>query len=367
MLTPDLLGHVSHLAMLYQKGLTDFIAFSSQFKRFAAWLSLGNTEDPDLTQMATTLNSYWTQGSALSPGDLDSLKGTLGDYEDRLQTYFSNQTSPSFPTPQNQNPTLTERPDDLVISISADCILNLIRQGVAQSSSGKFQHGALVSFMIVPFGIAEQWGTRRHGPYPPKANKDGTTTYFYYNRDGAFSGYPMVEFSGSGNFYDLRAYHVQPRIIGATYKGTTYTGTALPLPNTNDPRPQSISVEIRAPRTRWFWTSTASQSQSPAHLVFTHPSDRVARFEHYYVTTPNGTAYDVSGADGALSDATLSPLGIYGPWTIRLSSWTADSDPNAQIDFSAVTEIQLGFAGTARNISAADVVRQGYLAAHAAS
>jgi hypothetical protein len=51
--TPDLLGHVSHLAMLYQKGLTDYIAFASQFKRFAAWLSLDNTEDPDLTQMAT--------------------------------------------------------------------------------------------------------------------------------------------------------------------------------------------------------------------------------------------------------------------------------------------------------------------------
>lgn len=365
--TPDLLGHVSHLGMLYQKGLTDFIAFSSQFKRFAAWLSLGNTEDPDLTQMATTLNSYWTQGSALSPGDLDSLKGTLGDYENRLQTYFSNQTSPSFPTPQNQNPTLTERPDDLVISITADCILNLIRQGVPQSNSGQFQYGVLMSFMIVPFGIAEQWGERRHGPYPPKTNKDGTTTYFYYNRDGAFSGYPMVEFSGSGNFYDLRAYYVQPRIVGATYNGTTFTGTALPLPNTNDSKPQSISVEIRAPSTRWFWISAASQSQSPAHLVFTHPSDRVARFEHYYVTTPNGTAYDVSGADGELSDATLSPLGIYGPWTIRLSSWTADSDANAQIDFSTVTEIQLGFAGTARNISSVGAVTRGHSAARAAS
>jgi hypothetical protein len=98
-------------------------------------------------------------------------------------------------------------------------------------------------------------------------------------------------------------------------------------------------------------------------LVFTHPSDRVARFEHYYVTTPNGTAYDVSGADGELSDATLSPLGIYGPWTIRLSSWTADSDANAQIDFSTVTEIQLGFAGTARNISAGDVVGRGHFPA----
>ena len=29
MLTPDLLGHVSHLAMLYQKGLTDYIAFEA--------------------------------------------------------------------------------------------------------------------------------------------------------------------------------------------------------------------------------------------------------------------------------------------------------------------------------------------------
>jgi hypothetical protein len=180
----------------------------------------------------------------------------------------------------------------------------------------------------------------------------------------------MVEFSGSGNFYDLRAYYAQPRIIGATYDFKTgyNTGTTLPLPNTNDPKPQSIRVNIKAPSTRWFWTSGASQKQSTDHLIFTHPNGRVATFEHYYVTTPNGTAYDVSGgADGGLSDATHSPIGIYGPWTIRLSSWTQDSDPNAQIDFSTVTEIQLGFAGMVRNISGTVAVSRERSAAHAAS
>jgi hypothetical protein len=103
-------------------------------------------------------------------------------------------------------------------------------------------------------------------------------------------------------------------------------------------------------------------------LIFTHPNGRVATFEHYYDTTPNGTAYDLSGgADGELSDVTHSPIGIYGPWTIRLSNWTQDSDPNAQIDFSTVTEIQLGFAGTARNISGPAAVTRERSAAHAAS
>jgi hypothetical protein len=366
--TPDLLGHVSHLAMLYQKGLTDYIAFSSQFKRFAAWLSLDNTEDPDLTQIATTLNSYWVQGSAPQPSDLDTIDSTLGDYETRLQTYFLNQQSPAFATPANPQyplqPDPTQRPEDLVISITADCILNLIRSGVPQSSTQGFQWGTPVTFVIVPFGVAgpnqNQWGVRRDRSYPPQKNKDGTTTYFYYNKDLDFYA-PMVEFSGSGNFYDLRAYYVQPRIIGATYTGTLYSGT-------NGSKPQSIRVNIKAPSTRWFWTSAASQDQSTSHLIFTHPNGRVATFEHYYDTTPNGTAYDLSGgADGELSDVTHSPIGIYGPWTIRLSNWTQDSDPNAQIDFSTVTEIQLGFAGTARNISGPAAVTRERSAAHAAS
>jgi len=206
--------------------------------------------------------------------------------------------------------------------------------------------------MIVPFGIAKQWGIRRDRSYPPITNQDGTTTYFYRNDNLGLVGIPMVEFSQSGNFYDLRAYYVQPRIIGATYKGAYYTGITLPLPNTNDPKPQSISVSIQAPATRWFWSSGDSQNEGTNHLIFTHPNFRTTIFEHYYPTTQNGTAYDVSGDAGELTDATLSPLGIYGPWTIRLSSWATQSDPNAQIDFSTVTEIHLGFAGTARNISA---------------
>lgn len=367
--TPDLLGHVSHLAMLYQKGLTDYIAFSSQFKRFAAWLSLDNTEDPDLTQMATMLNSYWTQGSAPQPSDLDTIDSTLDDYETKLQTYFLNQQSPAFATPANsQNPLQpdpTQRPEDLVVSITADCILNLIRQGVPQSVPGQaYQWGTPITFVIVPFGVAgpnpNQWGVRRDRSYPPQKNKDGMMTYFYYNKDLDFHA-PMVEFSKSGNFYDLRAYAVQPRIIGATYNGTVYGGT-------NTQRPQSIMVNIEAFSTRWFWTSAASENQSTDHLVFTHPNSRVATFEHYYDTTSGGTAYDVpGGVDGKLSDANLSLLGIYGPWTIRLSNWTLDSDPNAQIDFSTVTEIQLGFAGTARNISGPGAVRRERSAAHAAS
>jgi hypothetical protein len=77
----------------------------------------------------------------------------------------------------------------------------------------------------------------------------------------------------------------------------------------------------------------------------------------------------VSGDAGALDDATHSALGIYGPWTIRLSSWTTDSQPNAQIDFATVTEIQLGFAGTARVISEAAnaAYRRGYAAGHVVS
>src|SRR5262249_47422407 len=139
-----------------------------------------------------------------------------------------------------------ERPNVLVISITADCILKLIRQGVSQSVSGRaFQYGAPVTFMIVPFGLAKQWGGPRHDDsYPPITNKDGTTTYFYRNDYLGLVGIPMVEYSESGNYYDLRANYAQPRVIGATYKGTTYTGTALPLPNTNDPEPQSISVHI---------------------------------------------------------------------------------------------------------------------------
>ena len=117
-----------------------------------------------------------------------------------------------------------------------------------------------------------------------------------------------------------------------------------------------------------FVPSDDSQNQSTDHLIFTHPNGRDTVFEHYYLTTPNGGYYDVSGgAAGNLDDATLSALGIYGPWTIRLSSWTGDSDPNAQIDFSTVTEIELGFAGTARTISAARAVASGHSAARAAS
>jgi hypothetical protein len=364
--TPDLLGHVSHLAMLYQKGLTDYIVFESQFKRFAAWLSLDNTDDPDLTQTATTLTSPWSQGSSPSPVDLQNVQASLLDYEDKLQNYFSNQGSAATPTPANPN---TDRPNDLVISITADCILNLIRQGVPQSVPGKpFQPGAPVRFIVVPFGVSAKWGTRRDGSYPPITNKDGTKTYFYRNDYLGLVGIPMMEFNGSDHFYDLRAHYVQPRIIGASYKGTTYTGKALPLPNTNDPKPQSISVNIHASATRWFWGSDDSSNQATDHLIFTHPNGRNAVFEHYYLTTPDGTAYDVSGDPGALDDATHSALGIYGPWTIRLSSWTANSESNAQIDFSTVTEIQVGFAGTARAISeAADAAyRQGHLAAHAA-
>ena len=369
--TPDLLGHVSHLAMLYQKGLTDYIAFASQFKRFAAWLSLDNTEDPDLTQMATTLNSYWTQGSPLSQADVDAVDSTLKGYEDKLQNYFLNQGSAAFATPANPStdqPDPLVRPDTLVISITADCILDLIKKGVPQSKSGQeFQYGTPVTFIIVPFGVAAKWGVRRDGSYPPTTNKDGTTTYFYRNDNLGLVGIPMVEFSESDNYYDLRAHYVQPRIIGATYTGTSYPGAALPLPNTNDPKPQSISVHIHAPATRWFWRSDDSSSQSTAHLIFTHPNGRDAVFEHYYLTTPDGTACDVSGDAGALDDATLSALGIYGPWTIRLSSWTTDRNANAQIDFANVTEIQLGFAGTARAIPEAAALRRGHSAAHAAS
>jgi len=173
--TPDLLGHVSHLAMLYQKGLTDYIAFASQFKRFAAWLSLDNTEDPDLTQMATTLNSYWTQGSPLSQADVDAVDSTLKGYEDKLQNYFLNQGSAAFATPANPStdqPDPLVRPDTLVISITADCILDLIKKGVPQSKSGQeFQYGTPVTFIIVPFGVAAKWGVRRDGSYPPTTNK----------------------------------------------------------------------------------------------------------------------------------------------------------------------------------------------------
>ncbi len=365
--TPDLLGHVSHLAMLYQKGLTDYIAFESQFKRFAAWLSLDNADDPDLTQTATNLSSYWSQGSPPSQTDLDAVKNSLSDYEGKLQNYFGNVSSAAPPTPKDPS---TERPNVLLISITADCILDLVRRGVSQSVSGRgFQYGTPVTFIIVPFGVAKQWGVRRDRSYPPITNKDGTTTYFYRNDNLGLVGIPMVEYSESGNYYDLRANYAQPRIIGATYKGTTYTGTALPLPNTNAPEPQSISVHIHAPATRWFWRSDDSYNQATNHLIFTHPNGRDAVFEHYYLTTPNGTAYDVSGNAGELADPSHSALGVYGPWTIRLSSWTTDNDPNAQMDFSTVTEIQLGFAGTARVISgAADAaISRGQPAAHAAA
>jgi hypothetical protein len=359
--TPELLGHVSHLAMLYQKGLTDYIAFSSQFKRFAAWLSLDNTEDPDLTQMATALSSYWAQGSQVEPDDLDTIDANLQSYETSLQTYFLDQSSAYVATPNDPS---MQRPHDLVISITADCILNVIKQGVAQSQSG-----APVTFLIVPFGVAAQWGKRRDRSYPPITNSDGTTTYFYRNDNLGLVGIPMVEFSRSNHFYDLRANFVQPRILGATYWGSYYTGTALPLPNTDDPEPQSISVNIHAPATRWFWGAEDSFNQTTDHLIFTHPNRRDALFEHYYLTTRDGTAYDVSDDAGGLADATLSPLGIYGPWTIRLSSWNTASDPNAQIDFSKVTEIQLGFAGMARVIpNAADATfRPRLIAADAAS
>jgi hypothetical protein len=365
--TPDLLGHVSHLATLYQKGLSDYIAFESQFKRFAAWLSLDNVDDPDLTQTATTLTSYWSQGSAPNQTDLNAVNASLLDYEDKLQNYFSTTASAAPMVPQD--PT-TERPSTLVISITADCILNLIRQGVSQSVSGQhFQYGTPTTFIIVPFGVAAKWGVRRDRSYPPITNKDGSTTYFYRNDNLGLVGIPMVEFSESGTYYDLRAYYVQPRIIGATYTGTHYTGTALPLPGTNDPKPQSIQVNIHAPATRWFWRSDDSYNQATNHLIFTHPNGRDAVFQHYCVTTPDGTACDVSGNPGELADPTHSALGIYGPWTIRLSSWTEDSNPNAQVDFTKVSEIQLGFAGTARVISeAADAAsRGGYSAAHAAA
>ena len=348
--TPDLLGHVSYLAMLYQKGLTDYIAFESQFKRFAAWLSLDNTDDPDLTQTATTLTSYWSVGTPPSETDLDNVHQNLLDYEDKLSNYFLNQSSPANPTPANP---LTQRPSDLVISITADCMLDLLRKGVSQSVAGKdgYQLGAPITFIIVPFGVAKQWGIRHDRSYPPITNKDGSITYFYRNDKLGLVGIPMVEFSQSGEFYDLRANYVQPRIIGAKYTGNTYTGTTMPLPNTNDPKPQSISISIHAPATRWFWSSSDSSNETTNHLIFTHPNGRDAIFEHYYLTTPDGTAYDVSGNAGELSDPTLAPIGIYGPWSIRLSSWTTNSDPNAQIDFSTVTEIHLGFAGTARVIS----------------
>jgi hypothetical protein len=374
LLTPDLLGHVSHLAMLYQKGLTDYIAFSSQFKRFAAWLSLDNSEDPDLTQVATTLNAYWAQGSTPSLGDLDSIDSTLYNYETNLTDYFLKVGSPAQALPPNPS---TQRPHTLVISITADCILDKIRQGVPRTVPGQmgpgpngtqiFQHGTPVTIIIVPFGVAAQLAYRpHHDPYPPQPNTDGTTTYFYYNDRTGLVG-PMVEFSLSGGYYDLRSNYVQPRIIGATYKGTYYTGTTLPLPNTNDPEPQSISVDIYAPAERWFWGWHDSQSSSTDHLIFTHPKGRSAAFVHYYLTRPGGTAYDVSGDPGALSDATLSSLGIYGPWQIRLSYWTTDSNPNAQIDFSTISEIHLGFAGTAREISSGDVVRREHSIGHAAS
>jgi hypothetical protein len=183
-----------------------------------------------------------------------------------------------------------------------------------------------------------------------------------------------VEFSGSIKFYDLRASYAQPRIIGATYNGTCYTGKTLPLPNTNDPKPQSISVNIHAPATRWFWGSAnpVNKSTSPSTvsspLIFTHPNGRDGIFEHYCLTTPDGTANDVSGDNGALDDPTLPPLGIYGPWTICLSPWSAERDANAQIDFSTVTQIQLGFAGTARVIpeNAALTLTRGHSTAHAA-
>jgi hypothetical protein len=375
--TPDLLGHVSHLAMLVQKGLTEYIALESQFKRFAAWLSLDNTEDPDLTQTATNLTSYWSQGSAPSPTDLQDISDTMSTYEQNLSDYFTNAGSPTKGSPANANPStllqavqpdLTQRPNDLVVSITSDYILNIIRQGAQQS-----QFGTPVTFIIVPTGVAAIWGGGR-GRKRPQQNKDGTTTYFYRNDTLGLVDVPMVEFSGSIKFYDLRAYYAQPRIIGATYNGTKYTGKTLPLPNRDDPKPQSISVNIHAPATRWFWGSAnpVNKNTSPSTvispLIFTHPNGRDGIFEHYYLTTPDDTANDVSGDNGGLDDPTLPPLGIYGPWTICLSPWSADSDPNAQIDFSTVTQIQLGFAGTARVIpeNAALTLTREHSTAHAA-
>jgi hypothetical protein len=317
------------------------------------------------------LNGYWAQGSAPSPSDLDSIDSTLNTYEQNLTNYFLNVGSPAQLMPLDPS---TERPHTLVIKITADFMLDKIRQGVPRTVSGQtgpngqiFQHGTPVEFIIVPVGAAEKLAYRpHHDPHPPHTNKDGTTTYTYYNDRTGLVG-PMVEFSLSGTYYDLRANYVQPRIIGATYKGTYYTGTTLPLPNTNDPEPQSISVDIFARRERWFWGWQESQSASTDYLIFTHPNDRSAAFVHYYPTTPDGTAYDVFGDPGALSDATLSSLGIYGPWRISLSYWIIDSNPNAQIDFSTVSEIQLGFAGTARVIPGGDVVRREHSIAHGAS
>jgi hypothetical protein len=369
--TPDLLGHVSHLAMLVQKGLTDYIALESQFKRFAAWLSLDNTDDPDLTQTATNLASYWLQGSPPSPSDLADVNNTMSSYEQKLSDYFNQVGSPAKATPANpQNPLLpdlTQRPNDLVISITSDCILDKIRQGVQQS-----QWGLPVQFIIVPTGVAAIWGTGR-GRKTPQKNKDGTTTYFYRNDGLGLSDVPMVEFSQSKKFYDLRASYAQPRILGATYDFKTgcYTGTTLPNQGGGS-KPQSISVNIHAPATRWFWGSDnpVNNSANPptviSPLIFTHPNGRDGIFEHYYPTTQDGTAYDVSGDDGGLDDPTLPPLGIYGPWQIRLSIWVNDTDPNAQIDFSTVTEIQLGFAGTERVIPQSAALSRGHSAARAA-
>ena len=262
--TPDLLGHVSYLAMVYQKGLTDYIAFVSQFKRFVIWLTLNtDPDDSNLAQTATQLSSYWSQGtpppstSMNADSSQDSVvAASLYDYETALSTYFQNQSSANLPSPSDSkgNLDISQRPKDLVISITADCILDPIRKGVPQSlpdKSGKtvFQTGTPVMFMIVPLGLAQSWGTRRGDTqYAPKTNKDGSTTYFYVNNTLGLVGIPMVEFGGSGKFYDLRANYVQPRIIGATYKGTTNTGTTLPLPNTDDKNPSRYrSISMRRP------------------------------------------------------------------------------------------------------------------------
>jgi hypothetical protein len=351
-MTPDLLGHVSFLAMQYQQGLTDYIAFESQFKRYVVWLTLNtspdDTGDSNLTQTATQLSSYWSQGTPPSADDVNVVTNSLQAYKTALGNYYTTQSSANVASPHDSkgNLNISQRPDTLIISITADSILEKIRQGVPQSES-TFLTGIPVTFMIVPFGIAKQWGVRRGDTtYPPYTNKDGTITYFYVNSALGLSGIPMVEYSQSGNYYDLRADYVQPRIIGAKYTGTTYTGTTLPL-SKNAPA-QSIAVNIHASATRWFWGATASRQRLTDHLIFTHPNSRDATFVHYYPTKPHtlSTAYDVSGDAGELDDGSSTPLGIYGLWTISLASWTKDSDPNAQIDFSTVTEIELGFCGT---------------------
>src|SRR5262249_21502097 len=153
------------------------------------------SEDLDLTQTATNLTSYWSQGSPPSQSDLDDVNNTMSRYEQKLSDYFNNAGSAAHANPANpQNPLqidLTQPPSALVISITSDCLLGKIRQGVQPS-----QWGSPAQFIIVPLGVAAIWGTGR-GRKTREKNKDGTTPYFYRNGGLGLPDVPMVEFSGS--------------------------------------------------------------------------------------------------------------------------------------------------------------------------